>query len=177
MRNILILLAVLMVFVACEKQYDIKEYDIKDEVVIDTQTGLMWQRTKAPDAMEHADAIQYCENLTLDGYSDWRLPSISELKTLIVDCQSGTGACKVSDDCLSYDCFSDSCYCETSQGPGEDGYYWQPDVWKGGGSWFWSSSVRAGYSDLAWRVGFDNGLVYDGSRYNASSVRCVRGRP
>ena len=154
-------------------------YDIKDDVVVDEKTGLMWQRERAGNTMNHAAAIEYCGDLSLGGYSDWRLPSISELKTLIVGCQSGTDACKVSDNCLSSNCWSrDTCFCEGNKGPGEDGYYWQKGVWQGGGAWFWSSSVLSDGSSYAWSVPFGDGNVYSNSRsIYVLYVRCVRGRP
>ncbi|MCD6525765.1 MAG: DUF1566 domain-containing protein [Desulfuromonas sp.] len=31
----------------------------------------------------HRDAEKYCQQLTLDGYYDWRLPKVEELKTLL----------------------------------------------------------------------------------------------
>lgn len=155
----------------------IPAYTIKNEVVIDNKTGLMWQRTRADDTMNHNDAIEYCKDLSLGGYSDWRLPSISELKTLIVGCQSGTDACKVSDDCLSSNCYSGSCQCAGIKGPGEGGYYWQKSVWQGVGRrpYFWSSSVLSGDSSGAWGVGFDFGSVdYMYHRNKDNDVRCVR---
>jgi len=155
-----------------------ERYEVRGPVVIDNKTGLMWQRERAPNSMTHEKAIEYCENLSLGGYSDWRLPSISELKTLIVGCQSGTDACKVSDTCLSWGkCRSDACYCDANKGPGEDGYYWQKGVWQGGGTWFWSSSVRSDNSYYAWGVGFGNGNVGYDNRNGDDDVRCVRARP
>ena len=56
--------------------------DNTKQVVNDTKTGLMWQ----DDAVMHYDwntAITACENLTLGGYSDWRLPNIRELKSIV----------------------------------------------------------------------------------------------
>ncbi|HOW51673.1 MAG TPA: DUF1566 domain-containing protein [bacterium] len=160
-----------------EKKETVGNYEIRGDVVIDENTGLMWQRERAGNSMKHAAAIEYCNDLSLGGYSDWRLPSISELKTLIVGCQSGTDACKVSDNCLSSSCYSDSCYCKGSQGPGEDGFYWQKGVWQGGGTYFWSSSVQSDSSHFAWDVNFDNGSVNSNYRYGDSYVRCDRGRP
>lgn len=51
-------------------------------VVNDTKTGLMWQDDAVGSTMTWANAITTCENLTLGGYSDWRLPNIRELKSI-----------------------------------------------------------------------------------------------
>lgn len=80
--------------------------DNHDGTVTDTSTGLMWQQETAPgsgsgsypDRYNWQQALSYCENLILnnDGawtsgvpnasgsrYSDWRLPNISELQSLV----------------------------------------------------------------------------------------------
>lgn len=52
-----------------------------DGTITDLDTGLMW--TQAPAAALAWDAaLSYAENLTLAGYSDWRLPNVKELQTL-----------------------------------------------------------------------------------------------
>jgi len=61
--------------------------------VTDKYTGLMWKKCSEPDtttdcsgthsAYPWADAITQCENLTYAGYSDWRLPNMKELFSLI----------------------------------------------------------------------------------------------
>lgn len=43
----------------------------------DTVTGLMWQRMDGGE-MTFEQALQYCDTLTLGGYTDWRLPSAFE---------------------------------------------------------------------------------------------------
>lgn len=57
--------------------------DNGDGTVTDTQTNLMWQQTTAPATYTWQNAILYCNNLVLAGYSDWRLPNLNELKTLV----------------------------------------------------------------------------------------------
>ncbi|MEN9510954.1 MAG: hypothetical protein RLZZ370_773 [Bacteroidota bacterium] len=53
-----------------------------DNTVSDTVTGLMWQRYDGPEmTVEHARI--YCDTLTLGGYSDWRLPSLSEAYSIL----------------------------------------------------------------------------------------------
>jgi hypothetical protein len=56
--------------------------DESTKIVTDIGTNLMWEdnpntfRTK-----NWTDSISYCENLTLGGYDNWRLPNINELYT------------------------------------------------------------------------------------------------
>ena len=50
----------------------------------DSVTGLMWQDDNDAQTIKKdwEGAKAYCENLTLGGYSDWRLPNIRELKSI-----------------------------------------------------------------------------------------------
>ncbi|MDP8267482.1 MAG: DUF1566 domain-containing protein, partial [Candidatus Tenebribacter davisii] len=52
--------------------------DNDDETVTDTNTGLMWQKIPDSDGFSYQDAVEYCENLELAGYNDWRVPSLKE---------------------------------------------------------------------------------------------------
>ena len=54
-----------------------------DGTVTDTCTGLMWQRVQSPVTSLWCNAIAYCENLTLAGYDDWRLPNARELHSIV----------------------------------------------------------------------------------------------
>ncbi len=55
--------------------------DNSDGTISDSKSYLMWQ--KAADTQTWAGAQQACDNLTLAGYSDWRLPTVAELSSLI----------------------------------------------------------------------------------------------
>ena len=57
--------------------------DTGTEIVTDNVTGLMWQDDTTPSTMTWDSAINYCEDLTLGGYNDWRLPSRAELLTIV----------------------------------------------------------------------------------------------
>jgi hypothetical protein len=52
-----------------------------DDTVTDTRTGLMWRRVSDSE-MTWTEALNHCENMTTDGYNDWRLPTIKELASI-----------------------------------------------------------------------------------------------
>ena len=54
-------------------------------LVLDQETGLIWQRGASKDRMVWGDGHAYIEKLNKDqfaGYSDWRFPAKDELDTL-----------------------------------------------------------------------------------------------
>jgi formylglycine-generating enzyme required for sulfatase activity len=51
--------------------------------VTDHLTGLTWVKTPYVTGQTWSDALSYANNLTLGGLSDWRLPNIFELSTLV----------------------------------------------------------------------------------------------
>ena len=54
-------------------------------VVKDTKLGLIWQdnREAKTTKKKWKDAKKYCQNLSLAGYSNWRLPNYNELLTIV----------------------------------------------------------------------------------------------
>ncbi len=58
---------------------------IDDDTVIDEITGLQWQRSDAHNSTSRIwiTALNYCGGLTLDNKSDWRLPLIAELHSIV----------------------------------------------------------------------------------------------
>jgi hypothetical protein len=98
--------------------------------VTDTCTRLMWQQDTAPiGRVTYSSARQYCENLDLGEHSDWRLPTVRELHSLV---HYGRHDPAIDPVFRGYD----------------PGY-----------PWYWSSTTMAGLSDAAWGVGFARGRI------------------
>ena len=133
-----------------------------------TIDGYMW--SPKASTIDWESAVSYCNNMTECGYSDWHLPTISELRTLIQNC-SGTvtgGSCGVTDSCLSWSCGNDPC-CDGCSFD-SSGYYSK----LGDTYFFWSSSTKSDNTDSAWFVDFRDGSVGLFYLYYCNDVRCVR---
>jgi len=57
--------------------------DDNRSVVIDQKNRKMYTDGKPSEKLTYHDAIAYCEKLSFAGYSDWKLPSKEELKSLL----------------------------------------------------------------------------------------------
>jgi hypothetical protein len=57
--------------------------DNGDGTVTDETSSLVWQKTDDNVGRVWTDALTYCEGLSLAGQTDWRLPNIKELMSLI----------------------------------------------------------------------------------------------
>jgi hypothetical protein len=53
-----------------------------DGTVTDTKTGLMWATTDNGTHINWTDAHSYCQSYSGGGHTDWRMPTLAELKTL-----------------------------------------------------------------------------------------------
>ena len=144
----------------------------------DSTSHLTWSK-KSSSTMTYSDATSYCSGSEMNGYggySDWRLPNISELRTLIKNC-SGTqmpgGSCGVVDtgnsstSCLSGRCQGEDCYpCSYDSTGGHSKF--------GETGYFWYSSTLSDIPDYAWQVLFHYGSVINSNKSYGSDVRCVR---
>ncbi len=54
-----------------------------DGTVTDNATGLMWTRDDNGAAVLWEDALDYAETSSFAGYSDWRLPNVKELQSIV----------------------------------------------------------------------------------------------
>jgi hypothetical protein len=114
--------------------------------------GQTWQNgTAVADAEKvnwnkaHEIAKQLNHQGGYAGYSDWRLPTVDELKSLI------------------------------DKVKGKSGNFIDMDVFPKNAPWFWSSSLYAGSSFNACFVDFTNGYGNCGSKGSSGAVRFVRG--
>ncbi len=98
--------------------------------VTDTDTGLMWAQVPS-SAMTWANALNYAEGLSLGGYSDWRLPNVKELQSL-VDLPRAIASSSTTAPCINRTLFSAA----TATA------HWT------------STSVKAGTATQAWLVDF-----------------------
>ncbi len=53
------------------------------ETVLDLATQLRWQRRHLDTPLSWLEALSFCENLNFAGRTDWRLPTLKELQTLV----------------------------------------------------------------------------------------------
>ncbi|MCJ8314994.1 MAG: DUF1566 domain-containing protein [Saccharospirillaceae bacterium] len=127
-----------------------------DDLVIDTQTGLMWIRcslgqmwdgnscTGTATTYNWQQALNAADTHSFAGFSDWRVPNLKELESL------------VEPACYS-PAINQSIFPNTNS------------------TFYWSSSPTAINTANAWNVIFRFGNnYYSDKNYNAVSVRLVR---
>jgi hypothetical protein len=121
------------------------------ETVIDTLTGLMWQRawSESPGTGSWQSAADHCEDLFWAGRGDWRLPTLQEMAGLLHYGRSSPA--------IEQAAFPDT-----------------PPAS------FWTSSpaIVTIASGRYWTVDFRHGVnLFAGKNENSRRVRCVRGGP
>ena len=114
-------------------------------------------------------AVSWCENLTYGGFSDWRLPTISELRRLVKNCPDtvSDGLCSVSNGCLASSC--ENSYCSGCYSGEEYSVFGDTDI-------LWSSSkISDDTIPRPYVIDFSHAKITDDGQYNRShSFRCVR---
>lgn len=123
--------------------------DHGDGTVTDTRSGLMWKQ-RAEDTwtgVTWGDALARARASTFAGYTDWRLPNVKELSSLVEECQRSPA--------INRNLF-----------PGVSG-----DVWSGSPS---SRDPRFFYSG-SWYVSFSSGTTNSILRSYPAYVLLVRG--
>lgn len=148
-----------------------------DGTWMDPGTGLIWQVDWELPYVDWQTAMDSCEDLTLGGSSDWRLPSIDELRSLIRGCpalETG-GSCGVHGGCLTLSCWNDDdCYhgCPLSGGSEGPGLYHPVEL----GVWgfVWSSSTVDDVEAEAWLLIFEAADLWNVTKTETNDYHCVR---
>ena len=147
-----------------------------DFAIIVGPNGLGWPHISSGGTLSQAQTL--CENSTFLGYSDWRVPTIDELRTLIVGCKGNQpdGTCGVKADCLQMSCWNPQACPACAENDGPDRGCYQPLQVFGStcGKAYLSSSLIPGTANGVWLVDFSLGQVIAGDTTKVYPARCVR---
>jgi len=101
--------------------YGINDFvDNADGTITDRATGLMWQQADDGVARDWETALAYAENETLAGYSDWRLPDIKELQSILDYTRGPQSTNSAAIDPL----FSTTSILDPEGNPGQYPFFW-----------------------------------------------------
>jgi hypothetical protein len=113
----------------------------------DLKTGLEWQY-ESPGAMTWKAALEYADLLSLGGKNDWRLPTLSDLETLLDRSVLHYALRPIMREEVPFrDTLS-----------------------------YWTATTFEDHTNNAWIIMFDGAYVLSYYKSNAYHVRCVRGR-
>lgn len=115
--------------------------------------------------LQWSDAVLYCDNLTEEGYSDWRLPSQRELMMIWI---LGGNSNVASGDKNDTGVGSASIPVSTTY------LYQQSGFTAFSADYYCSATAHSSDSSNAWDVNFSSGYTYRNSKTYSCSVRCVR---
>lgn len=147
------------------------------ETWYDAAGNLTWEITPSATAtLAWQDAVDHCNGLARCGHGDWRLPTVSELRKLIRDCDA-TGTF-ISNCCLIIDGFKlesgrnalcDGC----TFNAGADSGCYRPSEIEGSCAYHWSATPSDVAGD-AWVVNYSQGRVDWIAKDAMFVARCVR---
>ena len=95
-------------------------------IVTDSSTSLQWQDTTVGTRVTWQDAIERCENLSLGGHEDWRLPNLNELTSLVDDLKYDAAISNVFENIAS-------------------NYYWSSTSHAYSSNYAWIVNFKSGY--------------------------------
>lgn len=151
----------------------IDRYQVKDVLVKDITTGLMWMRCSLGQSWGGStcqgtaalytweQAMKVPSDFSYANYSDWRVPTHEELKTLVY-CSSGKPQ--------TWNNTGDSCDGDFAKPTIMSDAFPQTPLFR-----IWSSSPNAANSISAWIVGFKHGHDGYGNKDSNVTLRLVRG--
>ncbi|MCK5808632.1 DUF1566 domain-containing protein [bacterium] len=173
--------------------YSIEMQEGDVPVVVGSTNNLMWQMEDSEDyntlfhKMDYGQSSTFCANLEYAGFSDWRMATIDELRTIVSGYSSvaSDGKCKVSESCSTLSCHQsggeDSCHNNDSnppEGPGAGGCFWSDSWSEKYCDEYWSiTDVRSGDDSMTWMIDYKAPAIISRVKASGSAtayVRCVR---
>lgn len=137
--------------------------DNNDSTITDDATGLMWHKDDNLEETNWDDAIAYCEDSELAGYTDWKLPDAKELHSIVDYSRSPdtTNSPAINE-------MFNSTSITNEAGESDYGFYWSNTTH--------ASSNETGSAGAY--VSFGRALGYmDGEWYDAHGAGCQRSDP
>ncbi|MDH4161174.1 MAG: DUF1566 domain-containing protein [Nitrospirota bacterium] len=126
------------------------------DCVTDNLTGLMWVKAPDPTGRTWQEALDYADGLDLCGHTDWRLPNVNELESLLHAEYTNTTLCGGAG------CSDNAAWLNTQGFSNVQAHY------------YWSSSTYAADTTLAWLVHMVFGGVYSDDKTSIFNVWPVR---
>ena len=116
---------------------------------VTSSDGLVWSKQTSDTSMNWQDANAYCSNLEAGGMSDWFLPAVEELRTVV-----------------AFDEANPAAYTSLFEVPGGYNVY------------YWTATEQAGQTGNAWQINFSNGYTAPAVKTLADRwVRCAHEAP
>jgi Protein of unknown function (DUF1566) len=158
-----------------EKCHDSKEVAPSGTAIYQ---GKMWQKNDDNIYRNWEEASTYCQGLYLGGYDDWRLPTKTELKSL-VSCSNGhstplqdwdsSGTKPIEQNIIDATCCNNYPDCNNYDKPVFPSFITCTTMNHYN---LWSSTTLGTYD--AWRISCLNGLSSHYERTYTESTRCIR---
>ena len=119
-----------VMYVRGNENYGINDFtDNGNGTITDEATGLMWMQDDSGEGLNWEDALSYAEGKEYAGYSDWRLPDVKELQSIVDYTRSPSSTSSAAIDPI-FNCT------EITNEAGETDY-----------PFYWSSTTHANWTD------------------------------
>jgi Protein of unknown function (DUF1566) len=136
-----------VMFVRGNSSYGVNDFtDNGDGTITDDATGLMWLVADSEETMNWEDALSYAENLETSGYTDWRLPDIKELQSIVDYTRSPSTTSSAAIDPI-FDCTEIT----NEAGEADYGYYWSSTTHA---NWSNNAGANAAYVSFGRAMGY-----------------------
>lgn len=140
-------------------EYGLNNFRLTDggQTVTDDATGLVWQQADDGTPRTYDAAISYCESLTLASQSDWRLPNIKELHSIVDYSRSPD-----TDSAPALNSIFSATGISNEEGASDYGWYWSGTTHVSGGSNGTSNEGKNGaYQTFGRGLGYFNNQLTD----------------